>query len=240
MSELWICREQTAKRPYYLEAADMELWTIEELCFYLYQNMERLDETVMGDKLYDWLSGELELPRLSESLRELRRQGRDALWCAWFLLKETGMYSDEELRDIKAYCLALENKDELERQKLKADRLLQNKKYLRCIREYERLLQMGEGKSQYRKLSGDVCHNLGVAYAGLFLFDEAAEWFGKAFERNQRAESAQAYEDARRMAESAQAYGKDSVLTETAMPGNEELWEERLEELKAEYRKMLV
>ena len=48
MSELWICREQTAGRPFYLETADMELWTIEELCFYLYQNMEHLDEEVQA------------------------------------------------------------------------------------------------------------------------------------------------------------------------------------------------
>ena len=38
MSELWICREQVAKKPFRLEIPDVEIWTIEELCFYLFQS----------------------------------------------------------------------------------------------------------------------------------------------------------------------------------------------------------
>ena len=84
MSELWICREQVAKRPLLLEMGELEIRTVEELCFYLYQNIEGLDAGIMGEKLFLWLSEELALPRLAASLRQEKELGKDEQWCAWF------------------------------------------------------------------------------------------------------------------------------------------------------------
>lgn len=116
-SELWICREQTARHPYHPDGTDLELWTIEELCFYLYQNMERLDDTVLDEPLFLWLSEELKLPRLSALLGQEKKREKNAFWCAWFLLKESGMYGEEELLEYKSFCLAMDNVDEFEGQK---------------------------------------------------------------------------------------------------------------------------
>lgn len=201
MSDLWICREQTAKRPFLIEMDGTEIRTIEELCFYLYQSIEHLDESIIGEPLFAWLSGEIALPRLAATLRQEQERGRDALWCAWFLLQEVGMYSEEELEDIKSVCMALENKDEFERQKLKADRLLINKKYIRCIWEYEHLLHLCESNNRYLGLQGNIWHNKGVAHTRLFLFQEAAECFQRAYELNRCEESLKAYEKAIQLAE---------------------------------------
>ena len=259
MSELWICREQTAKKPFRPELTGVDIRTMEELCFYLYQNAEHLDEDVMNEVLLAWLGRELGLRELASRLGQELRQGRDELWCVWFLLKESGMYADTELTEIRSLCFALENKDEFERGKLKADRLLLNKKYLRSIREYQRLIEMA-GNSCRRDLEGDIWHNLGVAHAGLFLFPEAAEYFLKAYKKNLRRESLEAYEDALDMteAEEQEAEGQNvdtgvpvtiAADTSTSLQGGEAglicadenlsnvEWQERLRELKEEYRK---
>lgn len=274
MSDLWICREQTAKRPFLVEMDGTEIRTIEELCFYLYRSMEYLDESIMGEPLYTWLSEEIALPRLAATLRQEQERGRDVLWCAWFLMQEVGMYSEEELEDIKSACMALENKDEFERQKLKADRLLMNKKYIRCIQEYEHLLHLCESNDRYLGLQGDIWHNKGVAHTRLFLFQEAAECFQRAYERNRREESLKAYEKAVRLAEHpveqderpirlaehpveqderpiglvehpveqdehlVGEYGKESFQVEAV--DEKRGWEERLYQLREEYKKKVI
>ncbi len=235
MSELWICREQVAKRPLLLEMGELEIRTVEELCFYLYQNIEGLDEGIMGEKLFLWLSEELALPRLAASLRQEKELGKDELWCAWFLLKEIGMYTEEELEEIRTFCLAIENKDEFERWKLKADRLLQNKKYIGSIREYRRMLQIGRNEKRYPSLLGDIWHNLGVAHVRLFLFEEAAEHFAKAYELNHREESLNAQQMACRMG----AEGVAENISGVELPLDTE-WPDVLRRLRDDYRKKVI
>lgn len=233
MSELWICREQIAEKPFRLETEGMEIRTIEELCFFLYHAIERLEEDCFSEALLLWIEWELKMPRLACSLREEKQQGKNPIWCAWFLLKEIGLYSEEELGEIKNLCFAMDNKDAFECQKLKADRLLQGKRYLRSIRQYEQLLQIGEENRKYQGLLGDIRHNLGVAYAGLFLYTEAAEYFKAAYEQNRRIESKEAYEEVLKLL--------------SPMDTNEQWdfmenpnWEDVLYELREDYKKKVM
>ena len=38
MGRIWLCEEETAKRPFLLEEEGRRLYSFEELCYYLYQN----------------------------------------------------------------------------------------------------------------------------------------------------------------------------------------------------------
>ena len=238
MSELWICREQKASRPFRIKAAGVDVRTMEELCFYLYQSREFLDESVIGEELFTWLSEELALPRLAASLAEEQKQGKNALWCACFLLKESGMYSEKELADLKSLCLDMENKDEFELGKLRADRLFKNRKYLRSIREYERLIALSETSVCSGKLMGNIRHNLGTAYAQLFLFQEAAECFARAYALNQKEESFLSWQRAEALAkeegfEVARAEKSDYAVEDVG-------WDAYLSELKKTYRESVL
>ena len=249
MSDLWICREQTARHPFCVELDGTKIYNVEELCFYLYRNIEHLDESIMGEVLYAWLNKEIGLPRLAEVLAQEQKQGKDALWCAWFLMREVGMYTDRELEHIKSICLAMSDKDEMERQKLKADRLLINKKYIRSIQEYERLIHLCEDNRQYVKLQGDIWHNKGVAHARLFLFREAAECFLQAYELNHNPESQLAYENALHLAEDREymlEYPKGFLSQNEQIEWNNRNmeepmnWAKVLEELREDYKKKVM
>lgn len=260
MSKLWICREQTARVPYRLEVPGVEISTIEELCYYLYHSMEYVDESVMEEPLFAWLSGELKLPRLAAGLREERSRGRTAFWCAWFLLKETGMYTGEELSQFQDLCMTLEQKDEGERKKLRADRMLANGRFGAAILEYQRLL-LKEREKGNQELLGAICHNMGVAYAKLFLFQEAAEAFEMAYGYHQDVQSFEARREALRLlremeeavgeeeiAENGEAVGmetsdenRETADTEERMDERETAgfpdWDSYLRQCKKEYRK---
>lgn len=238
MSDLWICREQTAKKPFYLEVPGIEIWTIEELCFYLYQSKDSLEDGVIGEELFMWLTEELKLPRLAGVLVQEKRQGKSDCWCAWFLLKEIGMYSGAELEEFRALCFALEDKDEFERQKLKADRLLRGQKYVRSIEAYQRLLEMDEIHPQKKILLGDIWHNLGVAHAKLFLFAQAQEYFEKAYRLNHRPESLEAGQHAKEMQEPG-GYAPQVPDFGVATQSEAE-WGDRLHRLLEEYKKKVT
>lgn len=196
MSELWLCREQTASRPFSVGTQRADLWNLEELCYFLYENAVSLEEGVVGEGLFQWIGEELKLPRLAGSLREYQKQGKSDVWCAWFFLQEIGLYREEELTELARLSSELEHRDEFFRRKLAADQLLLNEKYGRCIQAYGKLLQRKDAVNQDPKLLGDVWHDIGVAHARLFLFQEAADFFQTAYGLNQRPESQKAREDA--------------------------------------------
>lgn len=231
MSDLWICREQTAVKPFLLEVPGIEIRTIEELCFYFYRSRDGLEDEVIGESLFEWLSEELKLPRLAAALIQEKQQGKSTLWCAWFLLKEIGMYSEEELEDFRTFCYIWESKGEFDRQKMKADKLLLNKKYLRSIKAYQRLLDAGYPEAEEPVLLGGIWHNLGVAHARLFLFLEAAEYFEKAYRLNGNKESEKARETALAMAKQ-----EEQICLEPPQKD----WEGGLFRLREEYKKKVM
>ena len=55
MAMYQLCRAKAAKHPFYIESIDINIYTIEELCFYLWKNVSLLDESMLNEKLCDWL-----------------------------------------------------------------------------------------------------------------------------------------------------------------------------------------
>lgn len=193
MSNLWLCAEKHAKAPYYCPQLGVNLYTIEELCYYIFDNIYFLDENFLSSKLFEWIGAELSMERLSRLLLEGAGDKRSKLWCALMILREGGYCTKDELNELKKLYQEMGNKSKLECQKIRADRLLAHQKYVSSIMEYHRILHSREIKEAYPVLVGNVWHNLGVAHAKLFLFKEAAEYFKNAHERNKSNESLKNY-----------------------------------------------
>ena len=76
-----------------------------------------------------------------------------------------------------------------ERDKIRADQLMEKEKYLAAIYRYKHLLDEADTKETGEVLRGNIWHNLGTAYARLFLFEEAGRCFEKAYALNKQKES---------------------------------------------------
>ena len=59
-----LCLLPQAKKPYYIENIRINNYSLEELCFYLYNNACLIDESLLNERLLDWLRDELVLTRL--------------------------------------------------------------------------------------------------------------------------------------------------------------------------------
>jgi hypothetical protein len=51
MSGYILCQTKKAQRPYFIENISMNIYSIEELCYYLYHNLYLADHTVFNEEL---------------------------------------------------------------------------------------------------------------------------------------------------------------------------------------------
>lgn len=187
MGELILCSQRLAALPYYIDTASLNIYSLEELSYYIENNLYLLEEDFMSEELCSWIEQEMRLKDVAEQLRDICRKNGTLAEFVTCILRQSGYCSPDSIRGITAALSERENKSEYECIKLKADRYVENKRYISGIYEYRRLLGMKEEKNEV--LVGNVWHNLGKAYASLFLFGEAAECLRQAYALNQNPES---------------------------------------------------
>ena len=69
MSGYILCQTKRAELPYFVENISTNIYSLEELCYYLYHNLYLIDETIMNEELCRWIQEELELPGLAAKIR---------------------------------------------------------------------------------------------------------------------------------------------------------------------------
>ena len=77
MSGYILCQVKKAEKPFYIENISTNIYSIEELCYYLYNNLYLVDSSLISSKLCTWLEEELELPKLAAKRSEERRVGKE-------------------------------------------------------------------------------------------------------------------------------------------------------------------
>lgn len=186
MEALILCGQPLAAIPFYLENASLNVYSLEELSYYIENNLYLLDTDFMSAELCTWVEKELSLGELAGRMRQIAENHGTLSEFVLAVLAESGYCSVTSQKQIAQALREMEYKSEFERGKLRADRYQENGKYLGSIMEYRRLLETEEENTI---LVGDVWHNMGNAYARLFLFEEAAACFQKAYEQNRNPES---------------------------------------------------
>ena len=199
MGELILCKQGVAGIPYYIEQNMVNIYSVEELCYFLLNSPEILEDSLITEELCSWFETELKMKQLAQQLRDFTRQPGALIQQVKLILDSNGFCSKVEKSQIEETLRDMENKSETECKKLRADRNLKNQKYVAAIREYMGLLQMEDMKKADAKLTGNIWNNIGVAYTGMFLYQEAGECFDKAYQYNNNPECLKEAETARRM-----------------------------------------
>lgn len=178
MGRVLLCAGKLAEKPYYIEKTGDHVYSAEELCFVLRKNAYLLEESILEKKLAEWLSDECGLPETAKKLQGMLRSGCSVSAFVTALLTEIGYCTGEE---IAAVDQLLQNNAGLsgsEKKKVHADYLVQNGRYAAALSEYDDLLAaLSEGEP----LRAKIWHNIGIAYAGLHRFKQAAGAFLQAY-----------------------------------------------------------
>ena len=68
MGKIIVCSSKQAETPFTFLNTKVEIYTYEELCFYIYNNTVLISKTALSDKLWDWIREELDMPQLADRL----------------------------------------------------------------------------------------------------------------------------------------------------------------------------
>ena len=175
MGSLILCHSKRAKRPYEISRVHMRIYTIEELCYYLCNNLYLIDYTIMNRRLCDWLEDELGLAKMAEDLRRDLDQNATLEEFVLTILKGSVIYAPSEIVKIQNLLEQLKNQRDVERAKYKADSLMKSGEYESAILVYQSILSQDWDESVNKKFYGKIYGCLGSAYGYLFLYKEAAE-----------------------------------------------------------------
>ena len=126
MGSIILCHRKKAKQPYEIGRIHRRIYTIEELCYFICNHLYLIDYTIVSETLCDWLEDELKLNELANSLRQILKQHGSVEQFIITILASSSIYTTAELSGIQDVLMRLKNQKPIEKQKYKADNLLQS------------------------------------------------------------------------------------------------------------------
>lgn len=204
MGRVLLCTGKYAKKPYCFENVCVNVYCVEELCFLFASNPFMIDQSVMKEELAQWLDKECALTDLSHQLLNILGKGSQPGIFVSTIMSYVNYCTDTEIRKIDEVLQGNVGLNDFERKKKQADFLLRNRRYMLAVEEYDALCRrLPDTESSIKPL---IYHNMGAAYAGLFMFELAARYFKKAYDMTKDEESGTEYLAAQRMYLSEEAY----------------------------------
>lgn len=193
MGNLILCSGERTSRPYVFPSSNFRIYSIEELCYYLYNHVYLIEESLITEALIDWIGSELKLTERSQKLKLMKDQGADIKTIVTAILCSCDYYDEDEIKDILRVIDNIIGMPLVKRNIIRATEFLKNKKYMEAIRAYELILNSDGATELSPEEYGSVLHNMGVAIVNTKGLSSAKELFRQAYERNRREESLKQY-----------------------------------------------
>jgi len=192
MAKIIVCTPKTAKTPFTFLNTKVEIYTYEELCFYIYNNTVLISRNALSEKLFLWIKEELGMDALSDRLLGLMNKSGFAQDLLVEILSAGDYYSPEEIKAYVEEWQRYKKLSALRREKLKADGYLGYRRYIRAATIYDEIIANASEESDDVFL-GNVYHNRAVAAASNFDLEDAKKFFLKAYELNNNPQSLKGY-----------------------------------------------
>jgi len=209
MGKVILCAGKTARNPYYFLSTGTRVYTIEELCYYIYHNIETVSEELVCPELVAFLCNELGLEERANQLEKLYATHAGIKDIIVLILCSADYYEEEEIRALLSELDTLNEMTPLQRKKRAANQYLENGQYREAMKAYRNILYSREPVEMNSIEYGDILHNLAVLYAKTGAFLTAAEEFRAAYERNGNKESLKQYLYALKLAKQEDQFEKE-------------------------------
>ncbi|MCQ2493670.1 MAG: hypothetical protein MJ104_03630 [Lachnospiraceae bacterium] len=195
-----------ATNPYTIPGLEISVYCIEELCYLLGENAVLLDQTIMRRELVEWIEKECGLVDLARELYPMVQRAGSLSGFVCLILEYTGLNDGLYIENVRRTLKRGAGLSAIERHKKQIDYLVEKKRYASAIRGYRNLIEKWDSVSKDHSsvlpglnVLSAIHHNLGVAYAGLMLYDRAARSFEDAYKLDGDRRHFSAYLAAKRM-----------------------------------------
>lgn len=193
MGKLILCSGKRTTRPYSFSSTGIRLYSIEELCYFLYHHVYMIDEEMFSDDLFEWIGSELKLPERAAKLKQLKQQNTDIKTIVTVILCSADYYLESEIKNMLKTLDHVIGMPLIKRNCIKANNCLKHKKYIEAAAEYEKIINSTDASELSPEEYGDIYHNLAVAKVHITGLGEASRLFQKAYECNHKDESLKQY-----------------------------------------------
>lgn len=196
MGQLILCKSPRAKTPFYIESGKVNIYSLEELMYFVQSARFVARDDFMRPEFPDWIEQEIGLKELADMLRE-KLTAHSGLRDFFLPIEAANGYlTTSELQILNVQLQKYDHMSGLEAKKFYADQFMYQEKYVQAIQAYRRLLEDSAVIREQGHVTGDIWSNLGCAYAKLQDYEEAVECFARGYTLNRRMETLQEAVDA--------------------------------------------
>jgi hypothetical protein len=183
MSECMLCQIRRAEHPYLIGSIGLNVYSVEELLYFMKQNLPLLDGTILNEDLVRWLKDELRMRRLSVNLSMVLQRNFSVREFVMPIFREVHYPDEETIRSVDEELKKMEEKPSDLQMKERGDSLFGYGRYLRAIDVYRAAIEEtkkngGGGDST----EGILWHNIGCAHARLFQLEELVSCMEKSYQ----------------------------------------------------------
>lgn len=191
MGNIYLCMGDYARTPYYVHEAGMSLYSVEELCYYLVENIHILDPGICCEALADWLLKECHLEELAAKLKNSIKGGAGLQEFVTLVLGYTHYASTAQIEEMSHILEKSVSMNGFQKRKLRADYCFRSGHYDKALNMYLQLLS--ETHKNNFEMAAKLYHNIGTIYCVKYNFTKAAEAFLLAYQINGSIESRRSY-----------------------------------------------
>lgn len=193
MGKFILCAGKLAEEPLHFPLTNCDVYSMEELCYYLYENIYTITGETFNRKMVVWLKEQLEMEEMADKLEYMIENKNSMTDIVVSLLCCTDYYTEDEIRDVIKIMNSINNLPLWGRRKMKGDNYLRYRKYTDAAKEYEKILHSRDAEELDVKEYGNILHNLAIAHVHTKTLRFAAQEFKEAYSRNNNEESLKQY-----------------------------------------------
>ena len=189
MGKLIFCIGNKAKEPYFFQSTGTKVYTMEELCYYLYHNIETMEEDLSERQLVPWIREELGMVERADFLQQLMDHNAGIKDLVVSIFCSTDYYTEDEINRLIGEIDVYFDMLPIERKKRHADAFLRYGKTREAMLEYRNLLDDRDFKLVSDEDQAKAYHNMAVLLAKNGMFRNAAKYFLVAYQKGNMKES---------------------------------------------------
>ena len=187
------CHGKQAETPFTMPYTGAKVYSLEELCHYIGNNIYTITEEFFTKSLVQWLKNETGHDELAKKLDIMITNGNRLKDLVVTILCSCDYYKESEIRELIRIIDGIISLPLHEKKKIMADNFMRAGLYAKSSQAYRKLLTGAYAVNFTPESYGNILHNQGIAHFYTAGFEDAARDFKEAYARNHRPESLHHY-----------------------------------------------
>ncbi len=184
MGRYLLCKRKTAEIPFHIASVSLNLYSVEELSYFIVNYLPLAEEMITDENLPRWLEDECSMPGTADIIRSILIGPEERKYEALKVILKNGYYySPSRLERISEQIDSFRDKSPSDKRMMRADILMRSRRYQSALEDYEKILADPENETAGDAFLGKLYYNLGCANVRIFHLPQARRYFGLALER---------------------------------------------------------